>query len=219
MVNFLLGYPKGSSTNGDFSFRKTHYIFRCKFFLLWESFGPRLPPLESLNLLLSGYIPYIPTPDQPLAQKSRFTKIMSYSLHKLYENNEHRIYLISERRFGKLLFLLQAVNYKFEIVKKNRRNIPYRILIWFGPSTIVQNISPIINTWIPITSEYFCASQQDFKHSLFTEFIIKFDVYFKKLIRYQSKNSRATLSPVMPLSTAKKSSVKLTLHNLWDQSI
>ncbi len=35
------------------------------------SFGTRLPPLESLNLLLFGYTPYIPTTDQLLAQKLR----------------------------------------------------------------------------------------------------------------------------------------------------
>jgi hypothetical protein len=40
------------------------------------SFVPGLPPLESLNLLLFGYIPYIPTTDQPLAQKWRLKMIM-----------------------------------------------------------------------------------------------------------------------------------------------
>jgi hypothetical protein len=40
------------------------------------SFGSRLLPLESLNLLLFGYTPYIPTTDQPLAQKFRLKMIM-----------------------------------------------------------------------------------------------------------------------------------------------
>ncbi len=40
------------------------------------SFGPRLTPLESLNFLLFGYTPYIPTTDQPLAQKLAQKMIM-----------------------------------------------------------------------------------------------------------------------------------------------
>ncbi len=51
-------------------------IFRCSFLTIPRAFGPRLPPLESLNLLLFGYTPYIPTTDQPLAQKLRLKMIM-----------------------------------------------------------------------------------------------------------------------------------------------
>jgi hypothetical protein len=75
MVKFWLENLKGLSLITIFIFKKCPFL-DAQFSPFQGSFGPRLPPLESLNLLLFGYIPYIPTTDQPLAQKLRLKMIM-----------------------------------------------------------------------------------------------------------------------------------------------
>jgi hypothetical protein len=75
MLKFSLENSKGLSSNGGFSSKKSPFS-DGHFSPFQGSFGLRVPPLESLNLLLFGYTPYTHTTDEPLAQKSRLKKTM-----------------------------------------------------------------------------------------------------------------------------------------------
>jgi hypothetical protein len=75
MVKFSLENSKGLSSNGGFSSKKSPFS-DGHFSPFQGSFGLRVPPLKSLNLLPSGYTPYTHTTDEPLAQKSRLKKTM-----------------------------------------------------------------------------------------------------------------------------------------------